>query len=228
MTPLLELSVRGLADWKGPWDAGALGITGPQGLLSAISAAKVFVIDEAETDTTTARDLHPGYFATTTGFYLPAPVCWYEYKAYRPVDGRLQYTGARSAFLATAGAEGIIVFLISQLPGGWAIMPGFGFDKAMERSPEVRKGKVMQVGIPKDMPEGYAQRVADTGANFFLELVELVNMPAGIRRTDTPPSHAFRRRLAAAMNRVDFDLQPVTHVSLDQGDLLRRARSGAA
>lgn len=230
MTPLLEMSVRVLAEWHQPWNAEAIGISSPQGLLSAISAAKVFVIEEAETDTTIARDIQPGYFATTTGFYLPAPVCWYEYKAYGPgPDGRLIDMCQRSAFLAMADeTDGIVVFFVSQIPGGWAVMPGFGFDKALERSPVVIEGQPINVRLPEAQAHHLTHEGLTTSSNFFLELVELVNMPTGVIRTDEPPNRAFRRRLAAAMGRIDFDLQPVTHVALDLGDLHRRAVGGRA
>ena len=232
MTPLLEKTVRILADWRKPWDAQAVGIVSPQALLSAISAAKVFVVDEAETDTTIARDMHPGYFATTTGFYLPETVCWYEYKAYRPTpDGRLAFTGMRSAFLAMSDpTDGVVVFIVSELPmaDGWAFMPGFGFEKDLERRPVVVEGKPIVIRLPEVRSEHLTPARLNTASNFFLELVELVNMPTGVVRAEEPVNRGFRRRLASAMSRVDFDLQPVTRVSLDLGDLHRRSVGGAA
>lgn len=230
MTPLLETTVRVLSDWRGPWNPAAVGITGPQGLLSAISAAKVFAIEEAETDTTIAREAHPAYFATTTGFYLPAPVCWYEYKAYMPTaDQRLVFTGYRSAFLATTDEDdGIVVFIISEMPSGWAIMPGFGFEKSLERRPVVVEGRPITIRLPEERSGQMTPERLNTASNFFLEVVELVNMPTGVVHTEEGPNRAFRRRLATAMKRLDFDLQPVTHVSLDRGDIRRRTVGGAA
>lgn len=231
MTPLIEKTVQVMSAWDGPWPAEKIGVTSPKGLLSAISAAKVYVIDEAEEDTTVARELHPGYFATASGFYLPSRVCWFEYKAYAPVGDRLVWTGMRSAFLACADeTDGIIVFIVTEMPmaPGVMIAPGFGFEKTMERSTEVWEGKHFVLRKPaEDVPQLSAAGMT-TGSNFFLELVELVNMPAGVIHADSLPSRTFRRRLAKAMGTLDFDLHPVTHVTLDLPDLARRAFGGAA
>ncbi len=230
MTPLLEECVHRLGNWAWDWDAEQIGITSPQGMLAAISAAKVYVIDEAETDTTTARDLHPGYFATTSGFYLPARVCWFEYKAYAPVQGSSVWTGFRSAFLAMADETGgIVVFLVSQIPffaPGVVFMPGFGFEPDIERRPDVMEGRpfVLRTSASPSMDPAKLSECA----NFFMETVELVNMPAGVIHREQAPDRTFRRRLAKAMGRVDFDLQPVTHITLDLPDLMNRTTRGAA
>ena len=231
MTPLINKAVDVLGSWKGPWDAEVIGITSPQGMLAAISAAKVFAIDEAESDTTMARDLVPGYFASTTGFYLPARVCWFEYKAYAPAGDHLVWTGMRSAFLATSDETGgIVVFMVSEVPlaPGLMILPVFGFEKEMERCPTVIEGQPFPIRLPaEDVPQLSGEKLTQ-GSNFFLELVEMVNMPAGIVRRDEAPTRQFRRRLARAMGRIDFDLQPVTHVTLDLPDLCNRTYGGAA
>lgn len=232
MTPLLDDCVHRLTNWRWGWDAQAVGITSPRGMLSAISAAKVFVIDEAETDTTIARDLHPGYFATTSGFHLPAPVCWFEYKAYAPNGDGMMWTGLRSAFLAmTDETDGIIVFIVSQIPSfapGVIFMPGFGFEREIERCPNVLEGKPFVLRTPDPSVVQMSQEKAGLAANFFMELVELVNMPAGVVLDERPAERTFRRRLAKGLGRVDFTLQPVTHVSLDLPDLHRRATRATA
>lgn len=231
MTPLINKAVDVLGSWKGPWDAATIGITSPQGMLAVISAAKAFVIDEAESDTSMARELVPGYFASTTGFYLPSRVCWFEYKVYAPINDQAVYTGARSAFLATADETGgICVFAVSFGLSGTAltILPLFGFDKEMERKSAVIEGKPFPIRLPDaKVPQLSGERLTEA-SNFFLELVEMVNMPAGIVRRDEAPTRQFRRRLARAMARIDFDLQPVTHVTLDLPDLCNRTYGGAA
>lgn len=230
MTPLLNKCVDALAAWPAPWNQRQTGIVGPKELLGAISAAKVFLIDEAESDTTLARDMHPGYFATTRGFYPPAPVFWLEYKAYAPIaPDRVVWTGLRSAFLASDGPEGIITHLVSEMPWGEiVVVAGFGFEKSFERGHSVIEGKPIMIRTPlEDMPQLSGEGL-QTGANFFIELVELVNMPVGVIRDERAPDRAFRRRLAKALGHVDFDLEPVTHIGLDMPDLERRARAGAA
>ncbi len=230
MTPLIERAVHALVNWSGPWNAQAIGVTSPRGFLSAISASKVFVVDEAEEDTTVARDLHPGYFASTTGFYLPAPVCWYEYKVYAPVGNHLVSTGLRSAFLATTDETGgIAVFLISEVPGlGLGVMPGFGFDKTIERSPVVVEGQPMHLRLPAGGDDCLPIEKVGECSSFFLEMVELVNMPVGVLRREESAPRQFRKRLARAMGRLDFDLAPVTHITLDLPELSHRAFGGVA
>lgn len=137
----------------------------------------------------------------------------------------------RSAFLATADeTDGVIVFLVSEIPmaPGVILTPGFGFEKAMERSTEVMEGKPFVLRTPDPDVVQLSPEGMTTASNFFLELVELVNMPAGVVHTDSLPSRTFRRRLAKAMGTLDFELHPVTHVTLDVPDLAQRAFGGAA
>jgi hypothetical protein len=226
MTPLIEKAVSALAGYEGDWDPRTVGTATPQSMLAVISAAKVFVVDEAETDTTCARDLLPAYFASTAGFYLPAPVCWYEYKAYAPGPTGPVASGLRSAFLALADETGgIAVFAAVEPFGGFAIFPAFGFEKRMERCSDVMEGREFRLRVPA---RGDDLEKVSVAANFFLELVELVNMPTGVVKVDEQPERGFRRRLASAMGRIDFQLQPVTHVTIDEGDLRSRAVRGVA
>lgn len=229
MTPLINRVVDTLSAKNYP--AQTVQGVSTQEVLSLISAAKVFVIDEAETDTTVARDLHPAYFATTTGFYLPAPVCWFEYKAYAPAGSQLLPTGLRSGFLATAHeTDGIAVIMVSDMPTDprLMIMPGFMFDKAIERRPIVIEGQPIHLRFSDQLAHYGRASMMSTGVNFFMELVALTNMPVGIIRRDENPPRTFRRRLAKALGTLDFDLAPVTHIALDRPDLAARSAAGVA
>nr|WP_314431439.1 hypothetical protein [uncultured Brevundimonas sp.] len=230
MTPLLERTVDRLASAGGD-ECMMLGGLPREAALGMISAAQVFVIDDADADTTLARQLQPGYFATTTGFYLPSPVCWYEYKACVPVGGALVDTGHRAAFLASSDdTDGISVLMIAEIPvpPGLMIRPGFMLDKELERRPVVVEGQPIAVRYGEDIANYGCPNSMQTGVNFFLELVEMVNMPVGVHRREEVASRNFRRRLVRAMGRTDFDLQTVTHISLDPSDLAARGVVGAA
>lgn len=230
MTPLLERTVERLTTSAGD-QCMMLGGLPREEVLGMISAAQVFVIDDADADTTLARQLQPAYFATTTGLYLPSPVCWYEYKACVPVAGDLVDTGHRAAFLASSDdTDGISVLMIAEIPvaPGLMIRPGFMLEKELERRPVVVEGQPIAVRYGEDIANYSRPNSMQTGVNFFLELVEMVNMPVGVNRREEPASRTFRRRLVRAMGRTDFDLQPVKHISLDPSDLAARGVVGEA
>lgn len=196
MTPLIDRLTKVLPAWRGTWEQAITGIRSPRGLLEAIMQAEVYLMEEAEWETTALRQRHPDHYRTGQYLYLPADPCWIEFKAYGP-DGR--DTGQRTAFLATTVEGGHIrVFAISTgpFPNGVYVMALWDIDASMVRTPRQLEGQLLHVRSM--VPGSEAPRQGD-GINFFLELIETLNLPEHLIMETFEPRPATARRLAAEL-----------------------------
>lgn len=190
MTPIIDFIAKHFAGISANWSPEATSIASAAGLLQAISEAGVYLVDEAEFDTTKARDDWPAHFEDGLTVAMPAPVLWIEYKAYAPPT--MRHVG-RSAFLAVDLGRAVRVILLT-LAASKVFMATHGFDlpKHMISQPGAVTGRPFVVGtnLGDDLKVG-------EGANFFMELLSFIALGDRLNRSQLIACGETQRRFIA-------------------------------
>lgn len=217
MTPLINAIVARVASAKSiAWDPKLTMITSPHGLLQAILESSVYLVEEAEFDTTKLRDAHPEHFATTRHMVLPADPIWIEFEAVGPGGGRFGH----SAYLATKTSDGWIRVISIPSIGNdaWMVMHLFDMPPEMIGNPGCSMGKRFQLRTNLNDPVRLP-----TMANFFMELVEMLNFRSELVMVERQPDPKTQYRIESELGR-GAKLKPWNEVRLGPAYASRSTR----
>lgn len=197
MTPIIDYLLANAEGLAREWEPELHGIPTFRSFLAAVADSAVYLVPEAETDTTAAVEMDPGYYDNNAGVRMPWHSAWIEFRAYAPPDDR--YVGDSAYFLREVSDEKMIVcYGVTLFGGGQAFanpIPFFGWPTSELGNPNGGIGKPYKI-----RPSIYASpEQAAKACNFVRELLAFINAPSGVSDTvihpDGPDLRKARRCL---------------------------------
>jgi hypothetical protein len=214
MTPILTYMIRNAAGLDDAWDANLNGIPSFRSFLATALDAAIYLIPEAETDTTAMTERNPERYATNAAVRMPWPTVWIEHRAYAPPDD--DYIGDSALLLKTGEAWGedhLLCYAVSLMGGRAFLAPILMFAWPMSElgNPDSGIGKPYRLR-PSTLVNDPV-KVAKA-CDFVRELLAFINEPSGVIHTTMQPDPATAR-LARAVLGPGTQVNPYTRLSAE-------------
>ncbi|RYE99358.1 MAG: hypothetical protein EOO41_01150, partial [Methanobacteriota archaeon] len=198
MTPIIDYMLKHASKLERDWSPEVSGITSATGFVQALTEASIYLIPEAETDTTAAAEHDPEYYATNGGVVMPSPVVWIEYKAYHPKTGFAGWSAMLLVTMPTGDVRVICTSLMHDRQGPIALIkPLVAFDFPFDQlgSRERVLGKAVQL---RSAYQTVPHQIAGC-CNFMRELLAYINGWGVANEISGQPSSFDQRRVQAVL-----------------------------